>query len=160
MKRKAFQQKIENWFQKQGWTAFQFQKDTWEAYLSGKSGLLNAPTGSGKTYALWVPIIIELMEAAENAKIEKGLKAVWITPLRALSLEIKQSIERLITELDLPFRVGIRTGDTSTSERAKQKRNMPDFLITTPESMQLLLASKNYPKTFQNCKAIVVDEWH
>ena len=160
MKKKAFQQKIENWFQKQGWTAFQFQKDTWEAYLSGKSGLLNAPTGSGKTYALWVPIIIELMEAAENAKIEKGLKAVWITPLRALSLEIKQSIERLITELDLPFRVGIRTGDTSTSERAKQKRNMPDFLITTPESMQLLLASKNYPKTFQNCKAIVVDEWH
>lgn len=160
MNKEVFQQKIENWFQEQGWNAFQFQKDTWEAYLSGKNGLLNAPTGSGKTYALWIPILTELMEAAENQTEKKGLKAVWITPLRALSVEIKQSIERLVNDLDLPFRVGIRTGDTPQNERAKQKRNMPDFLITTPESLQLLIASKNYPKIFKNCKAIVVDEWH
>lgn len=160
MKKEAFQKKIDHWFKTQGWKPFQFQKDTWKAYLEGKSGLLNAPTGSGKTYALWIPILTELMDSLENEKPKTGLKAIWITPLRALSLEIKQSIEKLITDLDLPFQVGIRTGDTSASQRAKQKRNMPDFLITTPESLQLLLASKNYPKTFQHCKAIVVDEWH
>ncbi len=160
MEKEVIQQKIENWFKEQGWTAFQFQRETWEAYLKGKNGLLNAPTGSGKTYALWVPILIELLSNADQASSQKGLKAIWITPLRALSLEIKQSIERLVTDLELPFKVGIRTGDTTQSERAKQKRNMPDFLITTPESLQLLLASKNYPKTFKNCKAIVVDEWH
>lgn len=160
MKKEAFQKKIDSWFKTQGWQPFQFQKDTWKAYLEGKSGLLNAPTGSGKTYALWIPILTELMDSLENEKPKTGLKAIWITPLRALSLEIKQSIEKLITDLDLPFQVGIRTGDTSASQRAKQKRNMPDFLITTPESLQLLLASKNYPKTFQHCKAIVVDEWH
>lgn len=91
---------------------------------------------------------------------KKGLKAIWITPLRALSQEIKQSAERITQDLETQMTVGIRTGDTSTSERAKQKRNMPDLLITTPESLQLLLSSKGYDKVFKNCSAIVVDEWH
>lgn len=158
MEKEDFQLKIEAWFRHQGWEAFAFQRDTWKAYLAGKHGLLNAPTGSGKTYALWIPILMEIM--AQKKPLEKGLKAIWITPLRALSIEIKQSIERLLSDLELPLQVGIRTGDTSTSERAKQMRKQPDFLITTPESLQLLLASKNYPVTFAECRAIVVDEWH
>ncbi|MBT8302747.1 MAG: ligase-associated DNA damage response DEXH box helicase, partial [Maribacter sp.] len=97
-----------------------------------------------------------------NYKTEhkKGLKAIWITPLRALSHEIKQSAERVASDLGTGLTVGIRSGDTSASERAKQKRNMPDLLITTPESLHLLLATKGYDRTFKNCSAIVVDEWH
>lgn len=151
-----------NWFQEQGWKPHAFQKETWTAFLQGKHGLLNAPTGSGKTYALWFPIVLHYIKQNPDYKNKhkKGLKAIWITPLRALSQEIKQSAERIVQDLELPMTVGIRTGDTSTKERASQRKNMPDLLITTPESLQLLLASKNYDKTFANCSAIVVDEWH
>ena len=150
-----------NWFASKKWTPFNFQKETWQAYAEGKHGLLNAPTGSGKTYALWVPILTEILKLNQNkTRKSSSLKAVWITPLRALSVEIKQAAEQLISDLNLDITIGIRTGDTSQSERAKQKRKMPDLLVTTPESLQLLLASKNYPKTFQDCQAVVVDEWH
>jgi ATP-dependent Lhr-like helicase len=80
--------------------------------------------------------------------------------LRSLSVEIKQAAQRIITDLELPITVGIRSGDTTASERAKQKTKMPDLLITTPESLQLLLATKEYPKLFAHCSAIVIDEWH
>ncbi len=152
----------ENWFKEQDWAPFAFQKLTWKAFLQGKNGLLNAPTGSGKTYALWFPIILEYIKNNPDYKTKhkKGLKAIWITPLRALSHEIKQSAERVSADLETQLTVGIRSGDTSANERAKQKRIMPDLLITTPESLQLLLATKGYDKTFKDCTAIVVDEWH
>ncbi|QXP56269.1 ligase-associated DNA damage response DEXH box helicase [Cellulophaga sp. HaHa_2_95] len=152
----------ENWFQENNWKPFKFQKDTWKAFLQGKNGLLNAPTGSGKTYALWFPIILNYIKSNPEYKTKhkKGLKAVWITPLRALSDEIRQSAERVAADLGTQMTVGIRTGDTSTKERTAQKKQMPDLLITTPESLQLLLASKGYDKLFKGCTAIVVDEWH
>jgi ATP-dependent Lhr-like helicase len=152
----------ENWFQEQQWKPFKFQKDTWKAFLQGKNGLLNAPTGSGKTYALWFPIVLNYIENNPDYKTKhkKGLKAIWITPLRALSQEIKQSAERITLDLGTQMTVGIRSGDTSTKERAQQKKQMPDLLITTPESLQLLLATKGYDKIFKDCSAIVVDEWH
>ncbi|RZJ72138.1 ligase-associated DNA damage response DEXH box helicase [Flavobacterium sp.] len=159
--RKELFQIAENWFESQDWQPFPFQKETWTAFLQGKHGLLNAPTGSGKTYALWVPILLDYLKKNPDPKKHKpGLKAVWITPLRALSVEIKQAAERLVEGLSVPFEVAIRSGDTSAAERAKQAKKMPDLLITTPESLQLLLASKDYPNTFKNCSAIVVDEWH
>ena len=150
------------WFHDQGWEPFPFQRKTWDAFLEGKHGLLNAPTGSGKTYALWFPILLHYLREHPDYRenIPNGLKAVWITPLRALSQEIRQSAERITRDLDLPFTVGIRTGDTSQTERARQRKKMPDLLITTPESLQLLLATKGYAKTFKSCYAIVVDEWH
>ncbi|WP_339713500.1 ligase-associated DNA damage response DEXH box helicase [uncultured Kriegella sp.] len=152
----------ENWFQQQDWKPFPFQKKTWQAFLQGKHGLLNAPTGSGKTYALWFPIVLQYIKKNPEyrTKHKKGLKAIWITPLRALSLEIKQSAERITNDLGTQMTVGIRTGDTSTKERAQQKKQMPDLLITTPESLQLLLATKGYDRIFKDCTAIVVDEWH
>lgn len=130
--------------------------------MKGKHGLLNAPTGSGKTYALWFPIVLDYIKNNPEYKTthKKGLKAIWITPLRALSQEIKQSAERITQDLGTQMSVGIRTGDTSAKDRAKMRTNMPDLLITTPESLQLLLSSKGYAKTFKNCSAIVVDEWH
>ncbi|WP_141879265.1 ligase-associated DNA damage response DEXH box helicase [Gramella sp. Hel_I_59] len=150
------------WFAGQDWKPFKFQKDTWTAYLQKKNGLLNAPTGSGKTYALWVPIVLEYIRKNPDykSKHKKGLKAIWITPLRALSVEIEQAASRFAEEMGTQFTVGIRTGDTSQKDRAAQKRSMPDLLITTPESLQLLLASKNYDKTFKDLQAIVIDEWH
>ncbi|MEM7484237.1 MAG: ligase-associated DNA damage response DEXH box helicase [Bacteroidota bacterium] len=162
MNRKQLFEIAENWFQQQDWKPFAFQKETWTAFLQGKHGLLNAPTGSGKTYALWFPIVLNYIKKHPDykSKHKKGLKAIWITPLRALSQEIKQSAERITQDLDTQMTVGIRTGDTSTKERSRQKTNMPDLLITTPESLQLLLSSKGYEKVFKDCSAIVVDEWH
>lgn len=152
----------ENWFKEQNWKPFPFQKQTWKAFLQGKHGLLNAPTGSGKTYALWFPIVLNYIKNNPDYKNKhkKGLKAIWITPLRALSQEIRQSAERVTADLGTQMTVGIRTGDTTTKERAQQKKQMPDLLITTPESLQLLLATKGYAKIFKDCSAIVVDEWH
>ncbi|MBE8728319.1 ligase-associated DNA damage response DEXH box helicase [Flavobacterium hungaricum] len=151
-----------NWFANQGWKPFPFQTQTWTAFLQGKNGLLNAPTGSGKTYALWLPIVLNYIKENPNYKTKHnpGLKAIWITPLRSLSVEIKQAAERVITDLEAKMTVGIRSGDTSTAERTKQKGKMPDLLITTPESLQLLLASKGYENIFKNCSSIVIDEWH
>ncbi len=109
-----------------------------------------------------MPIVLQYLKENTDYKTKhkKGLKAIWITPLRALSVEIQQAAQRFADDLGTGLTVGIRTGDTSQSERAKQKRQMPDLLITTPESLMLLLASKGYDKTFKNLTAIVVDEWH
>lgn len=149
------------WFKKQGWKPFDFQKESWQAFLDGKHGLLNAPTGSGKTYALWFPIVLSIYKNIENNKTNNsGVQAIWITPIRALAFEIELSVKKVIEDLNLPITVGIRTGDTSVSERAKQKAKMPNLLITTPESLQLLFASKGYDTTFKNLFAIVIDEWH
>lgn len=150
----------EAWFKGRGWKAFPFQKQTWTAFLQGKNGLLNAPTGSGKTYALWIPIVLDHLKRTSGKKAPSGIKAIWITPLRALSVEIKQAAERVVADLAPDMTVGIRTGDTSNAERTKQRTKMPDLLVTTPESLQLLLASKGYARIFENCGAIIIDEWH
>lgn len=151
------------WFTQQGWTVFPFQRRAWEAYLSGYHGLVNAPTGTGKTYALLMPILLEGLQeqtASENKAPKPGLRAIWITPIRALTREIQSSAQRAIQDLGLNWRVGIRSGDTSTSERQKQKKNPPEILITTPESLHLLLATKKYPAFFRHLQTVVVDEWH
>ncbi|MEL6720865.1 MAG: DEAD/DEAH box helicase, partial [Bacteroidota bacterium] len=150
--------KAKSWFQEQGWTAFSFQEAAWQAYLEGKSGLVNAPTGSGKTYSLIIPILIECLQ--NSPQKAKGLQAIWITPIRALTREIKGAAERAAVALGLDWQIAIRSGDTKQSERKKQKTNPPQILITTPESLQLLLASKGYPKYFKSLKTVVIDEWH
>ncbi|PPK96926.1 MULTISPECIES: ligase-associated DNA damage response DEXH box helicase [Nonlabens] len=152
----------ESYFETQGWKAFPFQKQTWDAFLSGKNGLLNAPTGSGKTYALWVGIVLSYIKSNPDYKTKnkKGLKAIWITPLRSLSQEIAQTSQKFVDGIGLPFTVGIRSGDTTTKERAAQKKAMPDLLITTPESLHLLLATKDHVNVFKDCNAIIIDEWH
>lgn len=150
------------WFEGRGWKPFPFQTQTWTAFLQGKHGLLNAPTGSGKTYAMWFPVVMEYIKKNPDYKTKHkpGLKAIWITPLRALSIEIKQAAERVADDLGTQLTVGVRTGDTSSTERSRQKNKMPDLLITTPESLQLLLASKGYDAIFKGCTAIIIDEWH
>jgi len=154
--------KGKDWFTSREWTAFPFQLEAWEAYLNGHHGLVNAPTGSGKTYSLIVPVLLEFMRDNPGFKSRKesGLQAIWITPIRALSKEIELSAKRAIEGLGLRWRVGIRSGDTSLNDRKKQKENPPELLITTPESLHLLLTQRDYPDFFKNLKVIVADEWH
>lgn len=144
-----------NWFNEKGWVPFPFQLEAWDAVLNGKSGLVNAPTGSGKTYSLLLPLLC-------NPAIEpgKGIRLIWITPIRALGKEIEQSAIRAIARLNPSWSVGLRSGDTSMKARELQKRKPPDILITTPESLHLLLAQKGYADYFKNLQMIVADEWH
>ena len=148
---------VRQWFKAQGWTPQTFQKDCWKAYGEGKNGMLHAPTGSGKTFALWGGI---LQEALKIKKHLVGIQALWITPLRALAVEIQQATQGMTSELHPDLNIALRTGDTSQSERAKQKRKPSFGLVTTPESLHVLLSTKDHPKSFQYLKVIVVDEWH
>lgn len=150
------------WFESMGWTPFPFQLETWHAYHDGNSGLVNAPTGSGKTYSLMVPIVLEFMRTHATIKSMKGagLQAIWITPIRALAKEIELSANRLIDGLNISMTVGVRSGDTSLKERMRQKTKPPNLLITTPESLHLLLAQRSYGELFKELKVLVADEWH
>lgn len=148
-----------DWFTTLGWQAQKFQKETWQAYLSGKSGLVNAPTGSGKTYSLVIPALLEGL-VNEGKRTNQGLQLIWLTPIRALAKEIFLATNRAIEGLGSSWEVGIRTGDTTTAQRAKQKKQMPQILITTPESLHLMLCQKGYDKVFKNLKCVVADEWH
>jgi len=141
------------WFRSKQWEPASFQEAAWEAFRLGQSGLVNAPTGSGKTYSLLIPLLLE------KAK-PRGLQAIWITPIRALAKEIQQSTEKAVEALGLDFTVETRTGDTTAAQRAKQRKAMPNLLITTPESLHLLLAAKDSSRTFRNIHTVVVDEWH
>jgi ATP-dependent Lhr-like helicase len=153
--------KAQAWFSQKGWTPFPFQEATWRAYLQGESGVLNAPTGSGKTYALFLPILLEgLHNMASDPKAGKGLQAIWITPIKALMKDIRAAGQQAIDDLGMDWTVEIRSGDTSSSVRARQRRKPPQILITTPESLHLLLASKGYSNLFKSLQAVVVDEWH
>ncbi|MHA7101474.1 ligase-associated DNA damage response DEXH box helicase [Roseivirga pacifica] len=145
------------WFKSKEWTAFEFQQATWQAYLAGKSGLLNAPTGSGKTYAIWLGCVLK---ALQSPKVQTGLQVIWVTPLRALAKDIRNAMQLTCNEMGLNWEVGLRTGDTSTKERAAQKKQMPQALVTTPESIHVLLSQKDAAKTFKKLKTVVVDEWH
>ncbi|NND78096.1 MAG: ligase-associated DNA damage response DEXH box helicase [Flavobacteriales bacterium] len=148
---------IFSWYKLLGWDVLDFQKESWTAYLDGKEGLINAPTGSGKTYAAMLACLAKAKVSDEKAK---GVQLIWITPIRALAKEISLAATRAVNGMEMEWTVAVRNGDTPTAERQKQKRKPPNILITTPESMHLLIASKNYPKYFKELKLCVVDEWH
>lgn len=143
------------WMSNRGWTPQAFQEETWRAVESGQNGLLCAPTGTGKTYALFIPALFRASQSQQ-----KGLKIIWISPVRALAREMESAVLALLPELAPQFQVGIRTGDTPPAERRKFLKNPPDILITTPESLHLLLATPGYPDFFALLQTVVVDEWH
>ena len=151
-----------NWFKKRGWKSFPFQERMLHTYLDGYNGILNAPTGSGKTFAMFLPIAIQqLVSHSELASGSKtGLRVLWITPVRALTKDIGNAIQSACDELGLNWKVSLRSGDTSANERQKMKKSAPQVLITTPESLHLMLATKDYALYFRKLTAVVVDEWH
>ncbi|MEZ4900091.1 MAG: DEAD/DEAH box helicase, partial [Saprospiraceae bacterium] len=144
------------WFSRQGWHPFLFQEQAWQEFGMGKHGLVNAPTGSGKTYSLFIPIALNYLEAG----CPPGLFAIWVTPIRALTKEIYNACSRAADGLGIEMEIAVRTGDTDQKERARQKQKPPTLLITTPESIHLLLATKGYDRLFRHLHAVVVDEWH
>lgn len=187
---------------------------TWRAYADGRSGLLNAPTGTGKTSAIWLPVIEHLQElkqerewkpekklkkiqqkntkpdcdpdrnpelesfrkpdlkfnqwdvyAADKNHVQKsdrkyGIRVLWITPLRALARDTEQALGDMCRELDVPLRILRRTGDTSSSVRSAIDRNPPEALITTPESLHVLLSRPDHARLFRDLVTVIVDEWH
>ncbi len=151
------------WFQSKGLQPFAFQEETWGHIIESHSGLVNAPTGCGKTFSVFLGAIIQFInEHPDNyrTKSRNHLRLLWITPLRALAKDIGRAMKEVIDELGMQWQIGIRNGDTEMSERQKQKRQMPEVLIITPESLHLLLAQKNYPESFRFLQMLAVDEWH
>ena len=148
---------VEKWFKSNGWRPQDFQIECWEHYNKGENLMLHAPTGTGKTYAIWGGILNEYFELKE---IKEGINIIWITPLRALAVEIQKSTQQLSSDLKTGIKVDLRTGDTPQSRRIKQNQNFPFGLITTPESLHVLLSSKKHKDFFKNLRAVVVDEWH
>ncbi|WP_445666538.1 ligase-associated DNA damage response DEXH box helicase [Fodinibius sp. AD559] len=156
-------QNIEQWFAQRGWEPFDYQRKVWEAFLSGKNGLLNAPTGSGKTYALYMPLLIQWIDEhpeTYNELTDNDLQLLWITPLRALARDIEQALQQVADDLEIPWKIARRTGDVSSYKKQKIKEQMPEVLITTPESLHILMAQKGYKNYFSDLDAVVVDEWH
>jgi ATP-dependent Lhr-like helicase len=154
---------INNWLAANERHPFLFQQQTWEQIIRQESGLVNAPTGCGKTYSVFLGALVDFInrhpDHYQSAK-QNGLQLLWITPLRALAKDIGRAMEEVIAALGMKWEVALRNGDTPPTERARQKRQMPEVLIITPESLHLLLAQKGYPAVFQHLKIIAVDEWH
>ena len=154
---------INDWLASKGQQPFAFQEETWEAILNGDAGLVNAPTGCGKTFSVFLGALIHFINRhpeSYQSKRKNGLELLWITPLRALAKDIGRAMEEVISQLGMQWKIGIRNGDTDVNERQKQKRQMPEVLIITPESLQLLLAQKGYADVFTSLNIIAVDEWH
>jgi len=157
------QQVIRNWYQRKNWQQFPFQQEMEEAYLNGFSGLLNAPTGSGKTFAVFLPFLADYINKYPDTyqtRQNNGLLMLWITPLRALTNDIRKAMQEVCDEIGLPWRIMTRTGDTSAAEKQALKTKLPEVLLTTPESLHLMLAQKEYPRIFQGLQVLVTDEWH
>lgn len=154
---------IADWFSARNLTPFAFQETAWQHIINGTSGLVNAPTGCGKTFSVFIGALIRFInQHPEHYAQQKnnGLQLIWITPLRALAKDIGRAMEEVISGLGMQWKVGIRNGDTTTAERQQQKRNMPEVLIITPESLHLLLAQKGYAAICSTLQVIAVDEWH
>jgi ATP-dependent helicase Lhr and Lhr-like helicase len=143
----------ESWFAGRGWRPFEFQREVWQAMADGRSGLLHANTGSGKTYAVWFGALARAQDAA-------GLQMLWITPMRALASDTVRALQAPLPDVMPRWNVGQRTGDTTPSERAKQDRRMPAALVTTPESLTLMLTRERATSDLASVHTVIVDEWH
>lgn len=152
---------LEAWFAARGWAPFGFQREVWAALAAGRSGLLHATTGSGKTYAVWMGALARA--AAPPGPAAPGLQVLWLTPMRALAADTTRALQAALVDLALPaarWGVGQRTGDTSSAERARQDRRFPEALVTTPESLSLMLTREHAAQELGGVHTVIVDEWH
>jgi ATP-dependent helicase Lhr and Lhr-like helicase len=153
----ALPQRFADWFAAKGWTPRSHQLALTEKGRERRAALLIAPTGAGKTLAGFLPSLIDLVE---NKRNEGGLHTLYVSPLKALAVDIARNLERPVSEMKLPIRIETRTGDTPQSRRDRQKRNPPDILLTTPEQIALLLASGEAEAMFGALRFVIFDELH
>ena len=146
------------WFAGRGWTPRAHQLELLAKARAGRSTLLIAPTGAGKTLAGFLPSLVELADARPN--LTRDLHTLYISPLKALAVDVARNLERPVAEMGLGIRVETRTGDTPVSKRTRQRRYPPDILLTTPEQVALLIASADAPLLFGRLRRIVLDELH
>ena len=155
------------WFKQRGWKPFTFQREVWAAMAAGRSGLLHASTGSGKTYAVGFGALARAaaLRAPPTGPDALGphappLGVLWLTPMRALAADTLRALQLPLTEIGTHWTFGMRTGDTPSAERARQDRRFPTLLVTTPESLSVMLSRENAQAELQGVHTVVVDEWH
>ncbi len=172
-------QALNGWFAERGWKPFPFQKAVWAAVGRGESGLLHATTGAGKTYAVWIAALMGFSTLARAkfassapknrakpaADKPQALTVLWITPMRALAFDTVRALQAPVDALAaqpglVPWSIGLRTGDTSSTERSAQARRWPTVLVTTPESLSVMLARADAREALSSVRMVVVDEWH
>ena len=141
------------WFAARGWQPHAFQVEVWQAMAQGHGGLLHATTGSGKTFAVW-------MGALLRQRPGPSLQVLWLTPMRALAADTVRALQQPLADLAPRWTVGARTGDTASAERARQDRAWPPVLVTTPESLTLMLTRERAAQELAGVHTVVVDEWH
>ena len=144
------------WFEREGRAPFPFQEAMWHAYWRGESGLLNAGTGTGKTFAAWFGPLLQPDPTPERL----GVRVLWLTPLRALARDLVAGLREPLRALAPAWQVQERTGDTSSTVRAKQRVKPPQALVTTPESLSVMLSRAEMIPALQTVQALIVDEWH
>ncbi|MGA1517297.1 MAG: ligase-associated DNA damage response DEXH box helicase, partial [Phycisphaerales bacterium] len=147
--------RVRAWFASRGWKPHAFQEHAWQAQCRGESGLVHVPTGAGKTFAAFLPVLGELAVTPS-----KGLAVLLVTPLRAVSRDTEKALREAAEAIAPEVEVGSRTGDTSAGERARQRARLPQVLVTTPESLTLMLASADAATRFSSLRTVIVDEWH
>ncbi len=160
---------IENWMASLGHRAFDWQRQTWQAYWQGNHGLILASTGMGKTRAAWMgPLgqwLHDPLPESEWTRVARRaaappLQALWITPMRALANDTSQALQECIRGLDLPWTLEQRTGDTSAAAKVRQRTSPPTAMVITPESLTLMLSYPESQYAFRHLRSVIVDEWH
>lgn len=155
-----------DWFREALGEPSEFQTEAWRRQLAGESGLIHAPTGTGKTLSVWGGPLMRWMNAnladreAWSTLPPVGPRVLWITPLRALAVDTRENLKRPVEALGLPWTVEERTSDTPASIRQRQRKKLPTCLVTTPESLSVLLSYANAREAFRGLETVVVDEWH
>lgn len=156
----AAHEPMECWFAARGWQPFEFQRDVWSAITAGRSGLLHATTGAGKTYAVWMGALLRGLALPQPVRGAPPLQVLWITPMRALAADTVRALAAPLPELAPEWTLGQRSGDTPAAERARQDRRFPTVLVTTPESLSLMLTREDAAAELGSVHTVIVDEWH
>jgi len=168
---------LDAWFAARGWKPFKFQREVWKAVGDGHSGLLHATTGAGKTYAVWLGALLAFAVPPEATKPKKAAKlappartptketapplsVLWITPMRALAADTLRALQQPLEALAPDWSAGARSGDTASAERSAQNARLPTVLVTTPESLSVLLSRADASDVLGTVRMVVVDEWH
>lgn len=156
--------RLRRWLDARGWSPWAFQERTWEAYAAGRSGLVHVPTGSGKTWAAWFGPLAEMLDDVEAGDPMDSIRVLHVSPLRAVGRDVRLALEQPLagvgTTGESRIQIGVRSGDTTAAERTRQRKRLPATLVTTPESLSLLLAQKDAPDRFGDLRCVIVDEWH